>query len=157
MSDKKDLTTKVGWYDADESSEDFLDERPEHDDWYEFWLWNVVTKDWKEQALRKDLLNSESTGATLADVEQKMSSIEEDLLQEQEQTRSRIGTVFVRWFFGFLLFGFVWVMIYNIAMYAMTSKTDLFLDITKVITLVGSVIGTPLWFVMGYYFKEGKA
>jgi hypothetical protein len=45
---------------------------------------------------------------------------------------------------------------YNILFYYITQDTELFIKLDSLLTLVGSIIWAPLWFVMGYYFKSDK-
>jgi len=68
-------------------------------------------------------------------------------------TRARIARLLVLWFLIALVMSVVFVIVYNIAMFRLTQDTSLFVQIETVIPLVGSIIGAPLGFVMGYYFK----
>lgn len=68
-------------------------------------------------------------------------------------TRARIARLLVLWFLIALVLSVVFVIIYNIAMFYLTEDTSLFVQIETVIPLVWSIIGAPLGFVMGYYFK----
>lgn len=68
-------------------------------------------------------------------------------------TRARIARLLVLWFLIALILSVVFVIIYNIAMFHLTQDTSLFVQIESVIPLVWSIIGAPLGFVMGYYFK----
>jgi hypothetical protein len=52
-----------------------------------------------------------------------------------------------------LVLSVVFVIIYNIAMFYLTQDTSLFVQIENIVPLVRSIIGAPLGFVMGYYFK----
>ncbi len=69
-------------------------------------------------------------------------------------TRSRIARLLVLGFLIALVLSVVFVIIYNIAMFYLTQDTSLFVQIETIIPLVGSIIGAPLGFVMGYYFKS---
>jgi hypothetical protein len=75
-------------------------------------------------------------------------------IQQQEETRAHIGKIFVWWFFVILILSSLGTLVYNFFMYMVTSDKTLFIDIGTIIPLVWSIIGTPLWFVMGYYFKD---
>ncbi|MFZ2151461.1 MAG: hypothetical protein WAZ12_00725 [Candidatus Absconditicoccaceae bacterium] len=73
-----------------------------------------------------------------------------------DQTRGKIGKIFV-WGFFVAIFGSILVTIgYNILFYYITQDTELFIKLDSLLTLVGSIIGAPLGFVMGYYFKSDK-
>lgn len=86
------------------------------------------------------------------DIEHKLST--QLFVQQQEETRAHIGKIFVWWFFIVLILSSLGTLVYNFFMYLVTSDKTLFIDIGTIIPLVWSIIGTPLWFVMGYYFKD---
>jgi len=93
-------------------------------------------------------------------IEHKLKKDKEDTFNVEkfsEQTRSKIGNIFVRGFFIALFGTILFVLVYNLAIYRIIWDTALFLELDKIIPLLGSVIGTPLWFVMGYYFKNDKS
>lgn len=71
-------------------------------------------------------------------------------------TRARIARLMVLGFLIAMVLSVVFVIIYNIAMFYLTQDTSLFVQIESIIPLVGSIIGAPLGFVMGYYFKGSK-
>lgn len=73
-----------------------------------------------------------------------------------EQTRSKIGRIFVWGFFIGIFGSIVLAIIYNVCIFLLTQSTELFIDLNTIIPLLGSVVWTPLWFVMGYYFKTEK-
>jgi len=68
-------------------------------------------------------------------------------------TRARIARLLVLWFLIALILSVLFVIVYNIVMFYLTQDTSLFVQIETIIPLVGSIIGAPLGFVMGYYFK----
>lgn len=68
-------------------------------------------------------------------------------------TRARIARLLVLGFLIALILSVVFVVIYNVAMFYLTQDTSLFVQIETIIPLVWSIIGAPLGFVMGYYFK----
>ena len=75
----------------------------------------------------------------------------------QVQTRAKIGRTFVRGFFIGIFGSIIMVILYNIVMYYMTRDNTLFISLENIIPLLWSIIGTPLGFVMGYYFKTDKS
>jgi len=77
-----------------------------------------------------------------------------DEKQLNEITRARIGRIFVWGFFIALVGSIVFVVAYNLIIFSLTKQIELFLNLESIIPLVWSVIWTPLWFVMGYYFKN---
>ena len=90
----------------------------------------------------------------IENMNQSVSTSLEAKSQQTEKTRSKISLVFIRWFFVFLGLSVVWVGVYNIVIYNLTWAKELFLDMSTLIPLIGSVVWTPLWFVMWYYFKD---
>ncbi|MCF7835223.1 hypothetical protein K9M48_04205 [Candidatus Gracilibacteria bacterium] len=79
-----------------------------------------------------------------------------DTIKFNDETRGKIGKIFV-WGFFIAIFGSIVVTIlYNVYFYYLTQDTDLFLKLDSILTLMGSIIGAPLGFVMGYYFKTDK-
>jgi hypothetical protein len=99
------------------------------------------------------------------DLKQNFDTLEKKVTQEwdtfssikfNDQTRSKIWKIFV-WGFFIAIFGSIIVTIgYNIFFYYITQDTELFIKLDSLLTLVGSIIWAPLWFVMGYYFKNDK-
>lgn len=100
------------------------------------------------------------------------SSIDKTVITEKafiEQVEGRdlgkLTTYFVWVFFTLLLWSFLFVLVYNwIAvwwaidlhehgMVDVASKVTL-LELDKVLSLIISALGTPLGFIIGYYFKE---
>ncbi|MFA5748215.1 MAG: hypothetical protein WC872_03845 [Candidatus Absconditabacterales bacterium] len=100
------------------------------------------------------------------DIKKSIDEIKQKLLDDQndefdsvkfnDETRAKIGKIFV-WGFFIALFGSILFTIgYNLFVYYMVGQANLFLKLETVVTLIGSIIGTPLGFVMGYYFKADK-
>lgn len=75
-----------------------------------------------------------------------------DPLEHLDTTRAEIAKKFVKWYLAFVMVIIIGVPLYN--SYSVHSKEPL--DIYKVLTTVGTILGTPLGFVVGYYFKEDK-
>jgi hypothetical protein len=60
------------------------------------------------------------------------------------------------WFLLALILSVVFVVVYNVLMFRLTQDTSLFVQIETIIPLVWSIIGAPLGFVMGYYFRSNN-
>jgi hypothetical protein len=73
-------------------------------------------------------------------------------VEHLDKSRSRIALKFVKWYLFFVLIIIVGVPMYN--RYAVNQRQAL--DVYKMLTQVGTLLGTPLGFVVGYYFKEDK-
>lgn len=67
-----------------------------------------------------------------------------------DKSRAKIAFKFVRWYLFYVLLVLVGVPLYN--RFAAGSKQTL--DVFKILAQVGTLLGTPLGFVVGYYFKE---
>jgi len=71
-----------------------------------------------------------------------------------DQTRSIISGTFVRWFFYLLGGTLIISLIYNLISYSLFRNQSLILDVENLLLLVTGSIGTPLGFIVGYYFKS---
>jgi hypothetical protein len=67
-----------------------------------------------------------------------------------DKSRSKIALKFVRWYLFYVLLIIIGVPAYN--HYAVHSNETI--DLFKILAQVGTLLGTPLGFVVGYYFKE---
>lgn len=75
--------------------------------------------------------------------------------KELGKTRSLIAITFVKWYF-YLLAGFlIFVVIYN-PLVLWLGKELLILNPKDMILVYTSAIGSPLGFVVGYYFKDSE-
>jgi hypothetical protein len=79
-----------------------------------------------------------------------------DSVKFNDETRAKIWKIFVWWFFIALFGSILFTIWYNLFVYYMVGQANLFLKLETVVTLIWSIIGTPLWFVMWYYFKADK-
>ena len=91
-------------------------------------------------------------------LEKKANSVDEKINKYSSQkidtaTRSEIATKFINWYFWCLAGSFIGLLVYN-GVLIFNNKQDYLVDILDIITLVGSIVGTPLGFVVGYYFKD---
>jgi hypothetical protein len=73
-----------------------------------------------------------------------------DHAEHLDKSRSKIALRFVRWYLIYVFLIIVGVPLYN--HYAVGSSEAI--DIYKLLAQVGTLLGTPLGFVVGYYFKE---
>lgn len=69
--------------------------------------------------------------------------------EHMDKSRAKIALLFVRWYFGLILLILLGVPIYNLII---GSKTGL--ELSSTIAQIGTLLGSPLGFVVGYYFKE---
>lgn len=83
--------------------------------------------------------------------------------KSDQHTRSNLTTIFVVCFFLMLIFGAIFVLVYN--HYAVSWIVDLKdknlpndfikpLQLESVLSLIVNSLGTSLGFIIGYYFKE---
>ncbi|WP_272571445.1 hypothetical protein [Providencia sp. PROV254] len=118
----------------------------------------------------KDLLNSFDISFTENASSINKTAINEKTSIEQAEgkDRGKLTTYFVWGFFTLLLWSFLFVLAYNwIAVWwaidlhehgmaDAASKVTL-LELDKVLSLIISALGTPLGFIIGYYFKEKRS
>ncbi|MEQ4664421.1 hypothetical protein ABN067_23020 [Providencia rettgeri] len=118
----------------------------------------------------KDLLSSFDVSFSENASRINKTSINEKASIEQAEgkDRGKLTTYFVWGFFALLLWSFLFVLVYNwIAvwwaidlhdrgMVDVASKVTL-LELDKVLSLIISALGTPLGFIIGYYFKEKRS
>jgi hypothetical protein len=71
----------------------------------------------------------------------------------QERVRTELARVFVYGFFGLLVVTIIFVPLYNIFAVRFTESESLIINLPETLTLIGSVVGTSLGFVTGFYFK----
>lgn len=72
--------------------------------------------------------------------------------EHKDKTRSKIALIFVCCFFALLIFTFIFVIIYN----GWIIRNNILLDPLNpkdLLLVITGAIGTPLGFVVGYYFK----
>jgi len=96
---------------------------------------------------------------SLDDIKQKLANDKNDEFNSakfNDEARSKIWKIFVRGFFIALFGSIIFTIVYNLVMYYWTGNMDMSIKMETMVTLVWSVIWTPLGFVMGYYFKADK-
>jgi hypothetical protein len=72
--------------------------------------------------------------------------------EHKDKTRSTIALFFVRGYLVLLGIIFLLVLTYNFLLIKFAPGTDL-LDVTDIMLLITGSVGSPLGFVVGYYFK----
>ena len=72
----------------------------------------------------------------------------------QERVRTELARVFVYGFFGLLAITIIFVPLYNIFAVQVSDSEALIIKLPEILTLIGSVVGTSLGFVTGFYFKS---
>lgn len=77
-----------------------------------------------------------------------------DPLEHKDKTRSTIAIFFVRWFFYLIAFSLIFVMVYN--SWVASAQGVEFINPKDLILVITGAIGTPLGFVVGYYFKGAE-
>lgn len=91
-----------------------------------------------------------------SDVEKIESTLKFDTIEHDSRTRSEIAIVFTKWYFWLLLIVILITIGYNIMILLTYRSTDTLLSLQDGILAISTAIGTPLGFVIGYYFKEGE-
>ncbi|MEQ5044273.1 hypothetical protein ABN117_14050 [Providencia manganoxydans] len=118
----------------------------------------------------KNLLNTFNVSFTEneSSIDKTVITEKTSIEQAEGRDRGKLTTYFVWGFFTLLLWSFLFVLAYNwIAvwwaidlhergMIDAASKVTL-LELDKVLSLVISALGTPLGFIIGYYFKEKRS
>jgi len=66
-----------------------------------------------------------------------------------DESRSKIAFLFVKWYFFFII-----VILLGAPIYNMIAGHSDNLDVSKLLNQIATLLGTPLGFVVGYYFKE---
>lgn len=107
-----------------------------------------------------DTLHEEFTD--ILGYETKLAGYEEDLdssLEEREaDTRNSIARIFVTWYVFLIPFIFVVIVIFNL--WIILGKPDMveyLIPIEDTLMVLQALLGTPLGFVVGYYFKSQES
>lgn len=95
----------------------------------------------------------ESINKRLRDA-QAVPSEDWNLEKHTSEARKQLANKFVNCFFVILTLSFVVPLVYNIAMYTFTGNDSLFLPLKDVVLLTSSILGGPLGFIVGFYFKD---
>lgn len=70
------------------------------------------------------------------------------------EARRQIANKFVDGFFILLLLSFIVSLVYNVFMYILTGNASLFIPLKDIVLLTSSILGGPLGFIVGFYFKD---
>lgn len=97
------------------------------------------------QATEKDSRINERIG----ELEQTLNKLKNPTLTHLDESRSKIAFSFVRWYFIFISLIIIGAPVYNY----IAGHPDT-LDVSKLLNQIATLLGTPLGFVVGYYFKE---
>jgi hypothetical protein len=73
-------------------------------------------------------------------------------IEFMDTKRAEIALMFVRWYLVFVALVIVGVPLFN----AFAVDGNETIDIYKVLAQLGTLLGSPLGFVVGYYFKDDK-
>jgi len=76
--------------------------------------------------------------------------------QHKDQQRALIAKIFVGGYFALIALGIIGIVVYNIMMYHYTRSDTLFINLKDFLLVIGGLIGSPLGFVIGYYFKGAE-
>ena len=110
------------------------------------------------------MANSKSSPVIRLDLENLLDKLREQKeeietfspVKEVGKTRSKIATTFVRWYFFLLVGVLIFLVVYN-AVVLILNKPELILEPKDLLLIVTTAIGSPLGFVIGYYFKDGDS
>lgn len=81
--------------------------------------------------------------------------------KHEDHTRAWVTGLFILGYFFLLILAEIFVYIYNYHILSLIKEgvkleTNLLFDIKNVLFVLTSALGTPLGFIIGYYFKENK-
>lgn len=85
----------------------------------------------------------------LDELETTFSKLKKPGVTHLDESRSRIAFLFVKWYFAFIILIIIGAPAYN-----MIIGNAVQLDVSKLLNQIATLLGTPLGFVVGYYFKE---
>jgi len=94
---------------------------------------------------------AKQASARLEALEHKVESAPFDPKEHLDKKRALIAQIFV---WGFLIL--ILVVLVGVPLYNQWIGKPTALDMDKTLSQVGGLLGTPLGFVVGYYFKEYK-
>jgi hypothetical protein len=73
-----------------------------------------------------------------------------------DEARREIASRFVKWYFYLLMASFLAPVIFNTLIYSISKDSSLFINLKDIVLLTTSAVGSPLGFIVGYYFKSSK-
>lgn len=86
-------------------------------------------------------------------LEATMSSLQppHDHAEHLDKSRAKIAFTFVRWYFVL-----IFIVVIGLPIYGKWIGNAQTIDLNGTLTQLGTLLGTPLGFVVGYYFKEDR-
>ena len=96
--------------------------------------------------------NSGNIRDQLTSVQKKVDTTKFDRVKHKDTKRSHIALVFVYGYMAMVAIIVIGGPLYN----ALVLQNPVAIDIERILAQIGSLIGAPLGFVIGYYFKEDK-
>lgn len=99
----------------------------------------------------------DSIGALLSRIDRYGTSF--DQRRHDSESRLRITTLFLKWFFSLILFSFLFSAAYNFVAAWINTNRDLtdkipLLDVSNTVSIVTTTLSSGVGFVIGYYFKN---
>jgi hypothetical protein len=76
-----------------------------------------------------------------------------DSQEYNDKTKSQIALKFVNWFFRLVILSLVIAFAYNLVILFLLKDDSKLVDVKEMILTIAGVIGGPLGFILGYYFK----
>jgi hypothetical protein len=122
----------------------------------------------KEIAIAKDYhsINDElSLEEVLPEYEARLQDLEDNLIgynqdynpkKFNDETKSLIAQRFVKWYFVLLGSAVGAILIYNLLVALIIGSGDSGINLQDIILAISTAIGTPLGFIIGYYFKDSE-
>ena len=89
----------------------------------------------------------------LADTQNKINF---DPIEHNDRTKSKIATTFVNYYFWIIIGTILVGLLHNLIIFFMTKDGSLTLSIKDLLLIITTAIGSPLGFIIGYYFKENN-
>jgi hypothetical protein len=93
--------------------------------------------------------------------EDNLNSIEEDKnnynqQEHNDKTKSGLAKVFVYGYFLMIGLSMFSILIYNYLIFRIKNDNELIIDVKELLLVITTAIGSPLGFIIGYYFKENS-
>lgn len=101
---------------------------------------------------RPSLYSIEELNRKVNALDNKANKEKFDAKKHKDTKRSHIALVFVYGYMAMIAITVIGAPVYN----AIVLSEPIEIDLERILAQVGSLIGAPLGFVIGYYFKEDK-
>jgi uncharacterized membrane protein len=98
--------------------------------------------------------------STLEKAEMGISELDayEKILTRDAETRNNIARIFVSWYVFLIPFIFVVIIIFNLwIILGKPEMVEYLINIEDTLMVLQALLGTPLGFVVGYYFKSQES